>query len=262
MDRTNWQLGKRHINILTVGILVGKVCVPVAWKVLPQSTKKGNSSFRQRIAVMECLLEVIDAGDIRVLLMDREFLGGEWLNWLDARDMAFVLRIKKNTLVAGVPAADLCSKPGPKTKSKQEIWGRDLYLSHKKIGGGRESDLLVVSNRHCGKEALELYRMRWGIELLFSHLKKRGFDLESTHMTDAGKLEKLMAVLSLSFLYTYGWGLQLRLLKKQTSALARKSDFRYGFEAILKILLNPNEMNDRAAQFFDWVEHGKIPLRP
>ena len=29
MDRTNWKYGKRHINILTVGILVGKVCVPI-----------------------------------------------------------------------------------------------------------------------------------------------------------------------------------------------------------------------------------------
>lgn len=260
MDRTNWQLGKRHINILTVGILVGKVCVPIAWKVLPQSTKIGNSNFRHRIAVMESLLEVMDANDIRVLLMDREFLGEEWLGWLDDRQIGFVLRIKKNTLVSGVPVADLCSKPGPKTKSKQEIWGRELYLSHKKIGGN-DGDLLVVSNRHCGKEALEFYRMRWGIELLFSHLKKRGFDLESTHLTDAVKLEKLMAALSLSFLYTYGWGLQLRLMEQQTSALSRKSDFRYGFEAILKILLNPNKMKDQANEFFDWIEHGTIPLK-
>ena len=67
-----------------------------------------------------------------------------------------------------------------------------------------------------------------------------------------------MAVLSLSSLHTYGWGLQLRLLKKQNKALARKSDFRYGSEAILKIPLNPNSMNDQANPFFDRVEHGAI----
>jgi hypothetical protein len=44
-----------------------------------------------------------------------------------------------------------------------------------------------------------LYRLRWGIEQLFSHLKKRGFDLEATHMREARKLEKLFALVTLAF---------------------------------------------------------------
>ena len=44
MDRTNWKFGKRHINILTVGIVVNKVAIPIVWKVLPQGTKRGNSN--------------------------------------------------------------------------------------------------------------------------------------------------------------------------------------------------------------------------
>jgi len=56
---------------------------------------------------------------------------------------------------------------------------------------------------------LELYQLRWGIELLFSHLKKRGFHLESTHMSEGKKLEKLFALVSLAFLFSFAWGCEL-----------------------------------------------------
>jgi len=29
MDRTNWKYGKRHINILTIGVVVNKVAIPI-----------------------------------------------------------------------------------------------------------------------------------------------------------------------------------------------------------------------------------------
>jgi len=52
MDRTNWKYGKRHINILTLGIVINKIAVPIVWKVLPQKTKRGNSNTKQRIAII------------------------------------------------------------------------------------------------------------------------------------------------------------------------------------------------------------------
>ncbi|MFT5412611.1 MAG: hypothetical protein ACI9NC_005360, partial [Verrucomicrobiales bacterium] len=53
MDRTNWKYGKRHINILTIGIVVNKVAIPIAWKVLPQKTKRGNSNTEHRISILK-----------------------------------------------------------------------------------------------------------------------------------------------------------------------------------------------------------------
>jgi len=49
MDRTNWKFGNTHINILTVGIVIGKVSMPLVWTTLPQTTKRGNSNAKQRI---------------------------------------------------------------------------------------------------------------------------------------------------------------------------------------------------------------------
>ena len=262
MDRTNWKYGKRHINILTVGILVGKVCVPIVWKALPQTTKSENSSSAHRKCIMRKLLETIPAEDVRVLLMDREFNGTEWLKWIDDQSIAYILRIKKNVRIGGVSAEDIGSKPGTKSRIEMDIFGLSLFFGSKRMKPTKSGIIYVVSNRFKGKEALEIYRQRWGIELLFSHLKRRGFNFEDTHMSDKKKLEKLMAILSLSFLYSYGWGLHLRTLEKQTKFYSRKSDFRYGLESILKMLVNPTRLNDLRELFFDWIDSGTLNHKP
>jgi len=211
MDRTNWKHGKRHINILTIGVVINKIAIPIVWKVLPQATKRGNSNAQQRIKLFTELLKVMPAEDIYALTMDREFGGEQWLKWLDSKDIGYVVRIKKSILVNGKSAHKYPeTKKGKKTKKTTYIvMGMPLFFANKVIQnkGRRDSHLYVVSNRFSGRDALALYRMRWGIEQLFSHLKKRGFDLEATHMTDASKLEKLFAIVSLAFLFVFfDWG--------------------------------------------------------
>jgi hypothetical protein len=51
-------------------------------------------------------------------------------------------------------------------------------------------------------DASEDSQTRWAIEVLFGHLKKKGIDLESTHLRDRRKIDKLLAVVSLAFLFT------------------------------------------------------------
>jgi len=258
MDRTNWQFGSKHINILTVGINVGKVCVPIVWKVLPQGSKSGNSSGAHRREVIERLLEVLPASEIRVLLMDREFLGMRWLQWLDDQSIGYVLRIKRNTIVGNKLAHEHSSARGRKASTRQKIWKQELYFGCKKVKQGRSEHLYVVSNRFEPKQALELYRQRWGIEQLFSHLKQRGFHLEDTHMTDAKKLERLMAMVSISFLFSYGWGLHLRTIEKQTRFVARKSHYRYGLGSILRMLKSPRKHKDLVNVFLEWLDSGEL----
>lgn len=248
MDRTNWKFGKKHINILTIGINVGSVCVPLIWKVLPQSTKNGNSSTKHRQWVIAKMLEVLPANEIHALLMDREFCGHQWLQWLDQQGVSYVLRIKKNTVIGDKLADEYKRKP----EEKQSIWEQQLYFGGKVEKGKR---IYVVSNRFTGKEALKLYRRRWAIEQLFSHLKKRGFDIEETHMTDKKKLERLMALVSVSFLFSYAWGMHLRTLEKQTAFIRRKSDYRYGLGSLTNMARSPQKHKERIDEFFRWL-HG------
>ena len=65
--------------------------------------------------------------------------------------------------------------------------------------------MAVISNRFRRSEALEIYRQRWGIETLFGHLKKRGYQFEDTHTAKKDRIEKLMGMLTLAFALCYGW---------------------------------------------------------
>ena len=56
MDRTNWKYGKRHINFLVVSLYVNGVGYPIAWRLLPKRTKRGNSGTSHRIAIMKKVL--------------------------------------------------------------------------------------------------------------------------------------------------------------------------------------------------------------
>ena len=256
MDRTNWKYGKRHINILTIGVVINKVAIPIVWKVLPQKTKRGSSNTRQRIAILNRLLRIMKPKEIYVLTMDREFFGKHWLEFLGKEDIGYVLRIKSNTIVGQKHARAHRKTRGSKAPKREEIWSMNLFFSSKLIQskGRRDSHLYIISNRFSGKEALSLYRRRWGIEQLFSHLKKRGFDLEATHMRDARKLEKLFALVTLAFLFSFGWGCQLRATRKPTKALKRKSLFRLGLEDILRMLSNPHIRCDHYRDFVRWLE--------
>jgi len=188
--------------------------------------------------LMNKLLQLIAADEIYVLTMDREFHGKEWLKWLDKRGVGFVLRIKNNTIVGSKLAKEHAISRGTKPRGLQEVFGMQLYFACKKMkANGRDTHLLVVSNRIQGKKVLDVYKRRWGIERLFGHLKKKGFDLEATHMTSAPKLEKLFAVLCIAFTYSYAWGCYLRHHGiKRNAASNRKSLFRLGLEDILTLL--------------------------
>ena len=237
MDRTNWKFGRVDINFLVISIVVGTVSIPLVWKVLPKKTKRGNSNTGQRKALSNRLLKILPAKSIYVLTMDREFIGHHWLKWLDRKDIAYIVRIKSNTLVSDQHASALAISRKYKIKGRQKAFGLELFFACKLMGkGSRAEGLLILSNRFQGKEALELYRKRWGIERLFWHLKKKGFYLEATHMTSAPKLDKLFAVLALGFLVSFAWGCQICHLKQQRSQQSkRKSLFRLGLEDILRM---------------------------
>ena len=49
LDRTNWKFGRRHVNILMLGVVHGNVCIPLFWVLLG---KAGNSNARERIDLM------------------------------------------------------------------------------------------------------------------------------------------------------------------------------------------------------------------
>jgi len=266
MDRTNWKFGRKHINFLVISIITNKVSIPLVWKVLPQKTKRGNSNTAQRVALTNRLLKIIPASDIEVLTMDREFVGEKWFKYLNDRGIGFIARIKMNYKLGDQRADKLAAnlfRSNLNNGGQHKAYGLDLFFACKKMEDARADYLLLLSNRFQGKQALKNYRKRWGIERLFWHMKKKGFDLETTHMTSATKLDKLFAAVTLAFLISFAWGCHLRHTKQQNSKQSqRKSLFRLGLEDIIRFCQRScaaskearRKARDEIKNFEDWLK--------
>ncbi len=170
--------------------------------------------------------------------MDKEFIGEEWLKWLNEEQIPYIARIKDNALVNGNRAVRKYRKTLSRKKlmrTKVAIYGQQIYLSHKRISGKdrRSEHLFVISNTIQAEEMLELYANRWSIEQMFSHWKKRGFDFESTHITNSKRLTGLMCLLALAYVMVHQWGCRLnnkRAIKRKQHGSLAKSIFRYGLD--------------------------------
>jgi hypothetical protein len=70
-DRTNWQWGRKDINILVLAVAYKGIAIPVYWLLL---NKQGNSSTRERIALMKRFIREFGKGRIIKFLADRDKL--------------------------------------------------------------------------------------------------------------------------------------------------------------------------------------------
>lgn len=69
MDRTNWKFGEVNINVLVLGISYDHMSFPILFRLLP---KRGNSSCKERINIMERFIQLFGRDSIKCLVADRE----------------------------------------------------------------------------------------------------------------------------------------------------------------------------------------------
>ncbi len=190
MDRTNWRFGKTHVNLLVVTVILNGVGLPIAWKMLPKTTKSGNSRHGHRIALIGQVLSILPAATIRALTMDRGFVGKRRLGWLTLMEVPYIVRVKANTRIGSAGAAWWCGRNRWKRHAVElhTVFGRKAYFAAKRIHRGRDPFLAVISGTFRSEEALELYRMRWGIETFFGHPVPRHIVLHPFGFTPAAKL--------------------------------------------------------------------------
>ena len=74
------------------------------------------------------------------------------------------------------------------------------------------------------------------------------------------KIDKLIAIVSLSFLFTLGFGLLLKARDKANALSKRKSHFRYGLDELRKMLSHPQTHHQQLKLFEQWVKTDSINL--
>lgn len=251
LDRTNWQLGKTPLNILVLGIVYKGVAIPVLWTMLK---KKGNSKTQERIDLMTEFVALFGADSILYLCADREFIGKTWFAWLMKKRIDFRIRMRENTLMPNGRGEVVWAKrlfrgqaiERPLVFAKpRRIWGLQLWVSGMRLSSG---EYLIVVAPDYTATAIEDYAKRWEIETLFGCLKSRGFRLEETHVIEAERLKKLLALLALTFCWAHvvgEWLSQQQALKPKKHGRLAKSIFRYGLDHLRRILCN---LSDRLQQ--------------
>jgi DDE family transposase len=240
LDRTNWRVGSKDINILVLAVVTRRFRVPLMWTLLRH---QGNSDTKQRIALMERYLALFGAASIQWLLADREFIGSRWMDFLSKNNIPFAIRVKESLSIV-LENGTVCSL---RTLLRNRRARRAI---HRVEGRLPETDtpvriairqlktnewLIVMTNTGDGSAALNAYRKRWGIECLFGDAKTRGFNLEDTRLTDPGKLATLLGILTLAISWAYRCATQTmgrRAIARKVHGRREKSWFRLGLDAL------------------------------
>jgi hypothetical protein len=251
MDRTNWKFGKVNINILMLSVAYKGIAIPIVWFLLKKSQKQGNSNYKDRIRVMKKFIDVFGKNKIEVLVADREFIGKIWFKWLKKKKIPFAIRVMNNKPIkVGKGSVRIDSlfrnlKIGEHLFYRRKMTVYD-YKSLSVIGMKVKNEYLILATNIKKEKALDYYKKRWEIEMLFSSFKKRGFNLEETHLSANEKIDSLIAILSLAFVWSHTIGEWLNDKKPiKTLKHGRKaiSIFLYGLEYLSEILLNYEHRN-------------------
>ena len=240
LDRTNWKFGKTDINILVLSVAYEGIAIPLYYELLEH---RGSSDCQTRIRLMQKFISNFGSDCISCLLGDREFIGSRWLNWLDSQQINYVIRIRNNLLATAsnggeTKVSNLFRSVGihehKMLKSKQIIGNSDVYLSGTRSSNGEL--LIVASNSRDVANTVSMYGVRWEIENLFQSLKTRGFNFEDTHLKDKKKIAKLMALLSIAFVWAHKVGeykdSKIQKITRKKHGRPQNTYFRYGLDMI------------------------------
>ena len=207
--------------------------------------KPGNSNQLERVALLKRLLKLLPAQQLKALVADREFIGTDWFAFSAQEHIKFHIRIRKNMLTEprDVPQTiyalfqHLPQGQALTLQQRHFICGQWLHVTSMKLDGG--DYLLIVTNANPRK-SLALYAQRWEIEQFFKAVKKTGFDLEATHLTDLDRIDTLLSLVLITFVWAHRCGEHLhtyaKAIKLKKHGYLAQSFFRYGLDFLRSII--------------------------
>lgn len=256
LDRTNWKWGKSNINILFLCIAYRGAAIPVFWLVL---NKQGNSSTRERIALIKRFIRVFGDSWIRGVLGDREFIGKKWFSYLEKNKIPYYFRIKKdaNTINRNGKSIsvswlfhNLKLNEQRVVPGKKPIYGHDVYL----VGMPIEKDYLIIVTNKEPDHAINIYAERWQIETLFGCLKSKGFYFEDTRIINRDRIKKMIAVLAIAFCWAHltgEWSNRYeKVIPRKKHGRLSKSYFRLGLDIIAELIFKGGQGMRKLTRIF------------
>jgi hypothetical protein len=248
IDRTNWYWGKAKINVFMLSICYEGIAIPLFWRLLK---KAGSTTAEEQIELLSRFVNTFGKASIQGVLGDREFPNKKLIAWLVEEKIPFYLRIKGNVDVCigkkkFKTSAQLFHHLAPYQQHvfgmNVHVFGQSLYLAGSK--NSRE-DLMIIVTNQSPKNAISCYLRRWEIECLFSALKTKGWRFEDTRVIQTKRIEKLLALLAVGFVWAHKigeWKATIKpipLKKLRNQKRPKNSFFRLGLDHFRDFLTNP-----------------------
>jgi len=251
IDRTNWKFGQTNINIFMLGVTYKGVAFPLLFRMLD---KRGNSNCNERIELVNRFIKLFGTNCIDCLMADREFVGDEWIKFLNDNKIRYYIRIRNNFKIfiprknKEIKASWLFNslKRGEFLHYRPIVrMGTQLcYISgcKMKCKENGANDFLIIVSFNKPEQAQINYNERWQIETCFRAMKTSGFDIEKTHLQDIERIEKLTLIVMIAFVWCYKTGIfiheNMRKIKIKKHGRKAQSIFKCGLSYIANVLLN------------------------
>lgn len=207
-----------HWTVLWIGIVVHRRVLPLAWMLVPQQDSwpaRLVDLFPRLVAPMAAALP---PGCQVTLLGDRGVSGPTLID--TARDLGWAVVLRLNVgetqahrlrledgtewrLWDGVEQVG-AGWSGPVQIFKGAGWRSGYLTIHR--GRGQREWRILFSTRPAGTARVREYRKRSRVEATFADGKRRGWDLERTHVRDQAHLDRLLLVWQLALWWRHALG--------------------------------------------------------
>lgn len=241
IDRTEWGCPMKRRNLLVATAVVGPLSVPIAWLSIPL----GCSSTKDRIKLIERVLQIVPRQAINALVADREFFGKEWFTYLHEENIPFCIRLRVQTPTYGqdgkisVPALFPAMRNGNVRRHSQPrlVYGVPLILTAKRLRTG----MLYLASTPSIAKPRKIYQRRWKIESFFQACKGRGFRLEATGLVHPDRIARLFSLVALTFTWMQLTGRRQEQRKARATNKHQRhriSLFRLGLDTVQQLVCN------------------------
>ena len=218
LDRTEWSFGETTHNLLVLTAYSHGVGIPIWFECVHENG--GCCDVNDKMYMVLKCLELVGKQRIKCLIADSEFIGEEWVGFLMNEGIVFYLDVRGNQHFS-YQDQKYQIEAYMKGRSKAEL--RNVYIFKQTLNIGikrqkestkrkRKAFLAVVTNASQAG-ILSVYKNRWSIEVLFQSLKRRGFDIQATHLDDPIRLRKLFALVAMAFMVAFTAGLAIEAHK-------------------------------------------------
>lgn len=202
----------RGCQTLMISVLWKKKALPIIWKTI--EAPKGHFPQSDHLLLLKLLGSILSQlPNVRcVMLGDGEYDGAEWIQELKKMGFEYVLRTAKDTL--------LTNSDGETFQPKSQDVGNESYLfvEHCRLSSGTitnfvlwherrfKDPIYLLTNLDIAQLSIGYYRKRFKIETLFKDFKSEGFNLHQSKLTNPEKINRLIIICSLAYLWLVGLG--------------------------------------------------------